>query len=68
MGNRRALHRVQADAARADRAWRSWQLVSEIWGEYLRRDGAADRRENVEELRRRCSRRFAESRWERCAG
>jgi hypothetical protein len=26
---------------RADRAWRSWQLISEIWGEYLQRDGAA---------------------------
>ncbi len=26
---------------RADRAWRSWQLVSEIWAEYLQRDGAA---------------------------
>jgi hypothetical protein len=26
---------------RADRAWRSWQLVSGIWDEYLRRDGAA---------------------------
>lgn len=25
---------------RADRAWRSWQLVSEIWAGYLRRDGA----------------------------
>jgi hypothetical protein len=25
---------------RADRAWRSWQLVSEIWAEYLERDGA----------------------------
>jgi hypothetical protein len=25
---------------RADRAWRSWQLISEIWAEYLRRDGA----------------------------
>jgi hypothetical protein len=25
---------------RADRAWRSWQLISEIWGEYLQRDGA----------------------------
>jgi hypothetical protein len=25
---------------RADRAWRSWQLISEIWSEYLRRDGA----------------------------
>jgi hypothetical protein len=25
---------------RADRAWRSWQLVSTIWDEYLRRDGA----------------------------
>lgn len=26
---------------RADRAWRSWQLVSTIWDEYLRRDGAS---------------------------
>src|SRR5436305_5966231 len=25
---------------RTDRAWRSWQLVSTIWDEYLRRDGA----------------------------
>jgi hypothetical protein len=25
---------------RADRAWRSWQLISEIWSGYLRRDGA----------------------------
>ncbi len=25
---------------RADRAWRSWQLVSGIWDDYLRRDGA----------------------------
>jgi hypothetical protein len=25
---------------RADRAWRSWQLISGIWSEYLRRDGA----------------------------
>jgi methyl coenzyme M reductase subunit C-like uncharacterized protein (methanogenesis marker protein 7) len=25
---------------RADRAWRSWQLISDIWAEYLRRDGA----------------------------
>src|SRR5882724_542364 len=25
---------------RADRAWRSWQMVSEIWSDYLRRDGA----------------------------
>jgi hypothetical protein len=25
---------------RADRAWRSWQLISGIWAEYLRRDGA----------------------------
>ncbi|HEY5012686.1 MAG TPA: hypothetical protein VIK61_08275 [Acidimicrobiia bacterium] len=25
---------------RADRAWRSWQLISAIWDEYLRRDGA----------------------------
>jgi hypothetical protein len=25
---------------RADRAWRSWHLISGIWSEYLRRDGA----------------------------
>jgi hypothetical protein len=25
---------------RADRAWRSWQLISTIWAEYLERDGA----------------------------
>jgi hypothetical protein len=25
---------------RADRAWRSWQLISEMWAENLRRDGA----------------------------
>jgi hypothetical protein len=25
---------------RADRAWRSWQLISGIWAEYLQRDGA----------------------------
>ena len=25
---------------RADRAWRSWQLISGIWAGYLRRDGA----------------------------
>jgi hypothetical protein len=25
---------------RTDRAWRSWQLISTIWDEYLRRDGA----------------------------
>src|SRR5579862_3519582 len=25
---------------RADRAWRSWQLIAAIWGEYLERDGA----------------------------
>lgn len=25
---------------RADRAWRSWQLIAAIWDEYLRRDGA----------------------------
>src|ERR1700686_2631402 len=25
---------------RTDRAWRSWQLISSIWDEYLRRDGA----------------------------
>ncbi len=25
---------------RADRAWRSWQLIAEIWQEYLERDGA----------------------------
>ena len=25
---------------RADRAWRSWQLVSDIWAGYLQRDGA----------------------------
>lgn len=27
---------------RADRAWRSWQLISGIWEQYLRRDGAAE--------------------------
>lgn len=27
---------------RADRAWRSWQLIAGIWERYLRRDGAAD--------------------------
>jgi hypothetical protein len=26
---------------RADRAWRSWQLVSSIWDEHLHRDGAS---------------------------
>ena len=26
---------------RTDRAWRSWQLISSIWAEYLRRDGAS---------------------------
>ena len=25
---------------RTDRAWRSWQLISSIWAEYLQRDGA----------------------------
>src|SRR5450755_4258711 len=25
---------------RTDRAWRSWQLISTIWDQYLRRDGA----------------------------
>jgi hypothetical protein len=25
---------------RTDRAWRSWQMISSIWDEYLRRDGA----------------------------
>jgi hypothetical protein len=25
---------------RTDRAWRSWQLIATIWGEYLQRDGA----------------------------
>jgi hypothetical protein len=25
---------------RTDRAWRSWQLISSLWDEYLRRDGA----------------------------
>jgi hypothetical protein len=25
---------------REDRAWRSWQLIGEIWSEYLERDGA----------------------------
>ncbi|HUI47467.1 MAG TPA: hypothetical protein VL119_02145 [Acidimicrobiia bacterium] len=25
---------------RTDRAWRSWQLISKIWDDYLRRDGA----------------------------
>lgn len=25
---------------REDRAWRSWQLIGDIWSEYLRRDGA----------------------------
>jgi hypothetical protein len=27
-------------ALREDRAWRSWQLIGDIWAEYLRRDGA----------------------------
>jgi hypothetical protein len=27
---------------RTDRAWRSWQLISEIWAEKLRADGVAD--------------------------
>lgn len=27
---------------RTDRAWRSWQLIASLWGEALRRDGAAD--------------------------
>src|SRR3954451_15752357 len=25
---------------RTDRAWRSWQMISSIWDDYLRRDGA----------------------------
>ncbi len=25
---------------RTDKAWRSWQLISSVWDEYLRRDGA----------------------------
>jgi len=25
---------------RTDRAWRSWQLIANVWDEYLRRDGA----------------------------
>jgi hypothetical protein len=29
-----------AIGVRADRAWRSWQLISGIWAEYLQRDGA----------------------------
>jgi hypothetical protein len=27
---------------RTDRAWRSWQLIAAIWGDFLRRDGAAE--------------------------
>lgn len=27
-------------ALREDRAWRSWQLIGDIWAGYLRRDGA----------------------------
>jgi hypothetical protein len=27
---------------RKDRAWRSWQLISDLWAERLRRDGAAE--------------------------
>ena len=27
---------------RTDRAWRSWQLIAEIWAGYLLRDGATD--------------------------
>ncbi|MCJ7439561.1 MAG: hypothetical protein MUP97_17620, partial [Acidimicrobiia bacterium] len=27
-------------ALREDRAWRSWQLIGDIWAVYLRRDGA----------------------------